>query len=263
MRMTQRQRCGSRRVFLTLGGLTLLSGCAGERRPAPGPTPGTHPPSSPPASPPPSSPPSRRIPVQKEPRYVVPASSARKGSKVVALTLDDGPDPTYTPQVLAILRKYHVTATFFVIGKSAAAHPDLIRSLVDAGHAVGTHTWSHANLSNLPAPKVRHEIRRAVETVTATTGRMPDLFRAPYGSWSRTVFQECAAMGQTSIAWDVDPRDWDTPGSQHISSRVLDQVGNRSIVLNHDGGGDRSQTVQALRHFVPVLIDSGYKFVGV
>jgi peptidoglycan/xylan/chitin deacetylase (PgdA/CDA1 family) len=182
---------------------------------------------------------------------------------VVALTLDDGPDPTYTPQVLAILRKHHITATFFVIGQSAAAHPDLVRSVADAGHAVGTHTWSHANLKTLPAHQVKTEIERAVETVTATTGRMPNLFRAPYGNWSRTVLTECAALGQTSIAWNVDPRDWDNPGAAHISSEVLNQVGNRSIVLDHDGGGDRSQTVRALRHFIPVLIDSGYTFVGV
>ncbi|UQU66362.1 polysaccharide deacetylase family protein [Couchioplanes caeruleus] len=261
--MTQRQRGGSRRVFLTLGGLTLLSACAKEERPTPAPTAQAPLPSSPPSPPPSPGPTPSGIPVQREPRYVVPASSARKGSKVVALTLDDGPDPTYTPQVLAILRKHHITATFFVIGQSAAAHPDLIRSVADAGHVVGTHTWSHANLRKLPAHRVKTEIGRAVETVTATTGRMPTLFRAPYGNWSRTVLTECAAMGQTSIAWNVDPRDWDNPGAAHISSKVLDQVGNRSIVLNHDGGGDRSQTVRALRHFIPVLIDSGYTFVGV
>ncbi|MEV4639342.1 polysaccharide deacetylase family protein [Actinoplanes sp. NPDC049548] len=253
---------GSRRAFLALGGLTLLSACAAEQPQVPGPSPSTVPPSSPPAPPPPSPTPTS-IPVQRKPRYVVPASSAHPGSKVVALTLDDGPDPSYTPEVLKILHKHHISATFFVIGQSAAAHPGLIRSLVDAGHTVGTHTWSHANLRKLSAAKVRTEIRRAVDTVAATTGRAPSLFRAPYGNWSRTVFQECAAMGQTSIAWDVDPRDWDDASAAHISSEVLDQVGNRSIVLTHDGGGDRSPTVQALRHFVPVLLDSGYKFVGV
>jgi peptidoglycan/xylan/chitin deacetylase (PgdA/CDA1 family) len=258
--MTQRQG-GSRRVVLALGGLTLLSACARERPPVPGPSAQPPPPSAPPPSPP--SPTPSGIPVQREPRYVVPASSARKGSKVVALTLDDGPDPTYTPEVLAILRKHHITATFFVIGRSAAAHPDVVRSIADAGHAVGTHTWSHANLRKLPAPEVKTEIERAVDTVAATTGRRPNLFRAPYGNWSRTVLTECAAMGQTSVAWNVDPRDWDNPGSAHISSRVLNHVGNRSIVLTHDGGGDRSQTVRALRHVIPVLLDSGYTFVGV
>jgi peptidoglycan-N-acetylglucosamine deacetylase len=263
--MTARQPRSSRRVFLALGGLTLLSACATDGPPAPGATSATAlPPSQPPSPSPSSSPPAApRIPVQREPRYVLPASAARKGTKVVALTLDDGPDPRYTPEILKILHKYDVTATFFVIGQSAAAHPGLIRSIVDKGHAVGTHTWSHANLGELPAHKVRTEIGRAVETVTATTGRTPTLFRAPYGTWSRTVFRESAAMGQTSIAWDVDPRDWDNPGADRISSKVLDQVGNRSIVLSHDGGGDRSQTVRALRHFVPVLIDAGYQFVGV
>ncbi|MFI7602200.1 polysaccharide deacetylase family protein [Actinoplanes sp. NPDC049681] len=260
--MTAGRRGGGRRAFLTLGGLTLLSACAAEP-PEPGPVPGTGSPSAAPAPPPPSSPPPVAIPVQRKPRYVVPASAAHQGSKVVALTLDDGPDPAYTPQVLAILRKHKVTATFFMIGQSAAAHPDVVRSVADAGHTVGTHSWSHKNLTELPAAKVRTEIGRAVDTVTATTGRRPTLFRAPYGSWSPTVFKECAAMGQTSIAWNVDPRDWDDASAHHISAEVLDQVGNRSIVLNHDGGGDRSPTVQALRHYVPVLIDSGYRFVGV
>ncbi|WP_211303718.1 polysaccharide deacetylase family protein [Pseudosporangium ferrugineum] len=201
--------------------------------------------------------------MQRKPLYALPASAARKGTKVVALTLDDGPDPAYTPQVLKILHKHHVTATFFVIGQTAAAHPDLLRSIVDGGHTVGTHTWSHANLRKLNAAKVRTEIQRAVDTVASITGTVPHLFRAPYGNWSRTVFKECAALGQNSIAWDVDPRDWETPGSNHIRSAVLNQVGNRSIVLTHDGGGDRSQTVQALRHVVPELKSSGYRFVGV
>ncbi|WP_250038284.1 polysaccharide deacetylase family protein [Paractinoplanes maris] len=260
---TQRQRTASRRVLLSLGGLALLSACA---KPQPDPSgppatvaaPSSAPPLPPSASPSPTGLP--RIPVQKKPRYVVPAQG---GTKVVALTFDDGPHPAYTPQVLKILRKHHVKATFFVIGQSAAAHPDLVRAIVDDGHAVGTHTWSHANLRHLPAGRVRTEVGRAVDTVAATTGRIPGLFRAPYGNWSPTVFQVCAALGQTSIAWDVDPRDWENPGASRIRSKVLDQVGNRSIVLAHDGGGDRSQTVSALRGFLPILIDSGYRFVGV
>ncbi|MBU2667949.1 polysaccharide deacetylase family protein [Actinoplanes bogorensis] len=188
---------------------------------------------------------------------------AGQGPKVVALTFDDGPHPAYTPQVLTLLRKHHIKATFFVIGQQAAGHPDLIRAIVADGHTVGTHTWSHQDLHRMKAGPVRTEVARAVDKVAAVTGEIPELFRAPYGAWSRTVFEVCAKLGQTSIAWDVDPRDWDNPGSGRIRSRILDQVGNRSIVLTHDGGGDRAQTVRALRGVLPVLLDSGYRFVGV
>ncbi|MBL7253502.1 polysaccharide deacetylase family protein [Paractinoplanes lichenicola] len=264
MSIQQQRWTGSRRVLLTLGGLSLLSACA---KPQPEPDapelpPATVPPSSAPPSPSPSPTPTGlpRTPVQKEPRYVVPTG---RGAKVVALTLDDGPHPAYTPQVLKLLRKHHVKATFFVIGQQAAAHPDLVRAIAADGHTIGTHTWSHVDLKKQSAGRVKTEVGRTVDTVAATTGRIPGLFRAPYGSWSPTVFQVCATLGQTSIAWDVDPRDWDNPGAGRIRSKILDQVGNRSIVLTHDGGGDRSQTVQALRGVVPVLLDSGYRFVGV
>ncbi|MEU8234564.1 polysaccharide deacetylase family protein [Actinoplanes sp. NPDC048967] len=263
--MTQQRMAGGRRAFLALGGLSLLSACA-EPQPEPPALPpvAAQPSATPkPPSPSPSATGLPRTPVQKKPRYVVPVRSADKGSRVVALTFDDGPDPAYTPQVLRLLRKHHVKATFFVIGEQASAHPGLVRSIVDDGHTVGTHSWSHADLSRLTAGRVRTEVGRAVDTVATTVGRIPSLFRAPYGSWSRTVFEVCATLGQTSIAWDVDPRDWDNPGAARIRAKILDQVGNRSIVLTHDGGGDRSQTVRALRSVLPVLVDTGYRFVGV
>lgn len=266
--MTQQPWSGSRRALLTLGGLTLLSACAeSESKPAaPAPAPTTPPPSPVHPSVPPPSPSPTGLPpiaVQAKPQYVVPAASVPKGSKTVALTFDDGPDPAYTPQVLRILRQHHIKATFFVIGQQAHDFPDLIKSIVDQGHAIGTHTWSHKDISKMSAGHARTEIGRAVDTVAATIKHIPNLFRAPYGSWSPTALKVCAALGQTSIAWDVDPRDWDNPGSDQIYSKVLHQVGNRSIVLNHDGGGDRSQTVRALRNFLPVLADRGYRFVGV
>jgi peptidoglycan/xylan/chitin deacetylase (PgdA/CDA1 family) len=252
------RRSTTRRWFLTLGGLALLSACgespaAQQKREVAHIRP----------SPPPPSPPAAPMRVQKEPRYALPDSAVPDGKKAVALTLDDGPDPTFTPSVLSLLRKHDITATFFMIGQSAAEHPDIVRSIADDGHRIGTHTWSHPDLSDLPAHRVRIEIERAVDAVATVTGARPTLFRAPYGAWSRTVFLQCAELGQHSIAWNVDPQDWDNPGADRIRSRVLDQVKAGSIVLNHDGGGDRSQTVAALREYLPRLLDAGYRFVGV
>jgi peptidoglycan/xylan/chitin deacetylase (PgdA/CDA1 family) len=200
--------------------------------------------------------------VQTKPEYALAAVPV--GAKTVALTLDDGPHPTWTPKVLAILKQHRITATFFMIGLHAAAHPGLVRTVLEAGHQVGTHTWSHANLKQLAAAEVRTEIEHGLDAVTtASWGLRPNLFRAPYGNWSPAVFAHCAALGQRSICWDVDPRDWETPGTAAITARVMAQVGPRSIVLCHDGGGERGQTVAALRTYVPQLLAAGYQFVGV
>lgn len=260
MRVENRRPDTTRRAFLVLGGLALISACDGA--PAPQDTrPVAHSPSPLPSPAPPPSPSVPPMRVQKRPQYDLDTSSA--GRKTVALTFDDGPHPTFTPQVLSLLRKHDLTATFFVIGFSAADHPDLLRSIVDAGHRIGTHTWSHADLRHLTAAKVRPQIERAVEAVDTATGVRPTLFRAPYGNWSPAVFQQCAELGQHSIAWNVDPHDWDNPGTHRIGAQVLAQIKPRSIILNHDGGGDRSQTVAALREYLPRLLDAGYRFVGV
>ncbi len=253
----------TRRAVLAVAGLTVLSACGPATtekggRPAAAAPPPSGTPSAPPTRSASPSPPAR---VQKKPDYTLRRASS--AGKPVALTFDDGPHPSYTREILSILADHDVTATFFMIGSNVAGHPDIVRKVAEAGHAIGTHTWSHANLKRLSATAVRDEIERAVDEVETTTGQRPALFRAPYGNWSPTVFRRCAELGQRSVAWNVDPRDWEAPGAAVIRSRVLDQVRSGSIVLDHDGGGDRSQTVSALRAFLPRLLDAGYTFVGV
>jgi peptidoglycan/xylan/chitin deacetylase (PgdA/CDA1 family) len=201
--------------------------------------------------------------VQSEPEYQVDAAKIAAGQKAIALTIDDGPDPQWTPKVLEILRQHSVTATFFMIGSSAAENPDLVRAVAADGHSLATHTWSHKNLAKRSAAGVRTEIERGLDAVAQASGdQRPALFRAPYGAWSPTTFATCAALGQRPVAWSVDPEDWAEPGTQRIVNRVVSNTKAGSIILKHDGGGDRSQTVAALRIYVPQLLARGYTFVS-
>ena len=194
----------------------------------------------------------------------------------VALTFDDGPDPEWTPQILDILRDKHVPATFFVIGENAESSPRLIQREVAQGDEIGNHTFTHPNLGESPPSVVSLELNATQRLVEALTGRSMRLFRAPYfGDAEPTTadeivpIQQAQAMGYIAVGLHVDPDDWKRPPAELIVQRVLDGVNNPNpskrgqIVLLHDGGGDRSQTIKAL----PVLIDKlraeGYSFVPV
>jgi peptidoglycan/xylan/chitin deacetylase (PgdA/CDA1 family) len=182
------------------------------------------------------------------------------GRKRVALTIDDGPSPEYTPQVLRLLEKYRVTATFSMIGLEAAAYPGLVREVAAAGHKIANHTWSHLDLVYLPPAAVADQIGRATGAIHKATGKVPALFRAPYGAWSPVVLKECAQAGMTPLDWSVDPRDWSRPGVAAIVGNIMRNTRTGSIILEHDGGGDRSQTVAALKIVLPRLLDAGYRF---
>ncbi|MFE7594879.1 polysaccharide deacetylase family protein, partial [Kitasatospora sp. NPDC057512] len=182
--------------------------------------------------------------------------------KVVALTIDDGPDPRYTPTVLSMFEQYGIRATFFLIGENAVEHPALVREIADRGHHIANHTWTHPDLRHMSEGKVRDELERTSDLLQRTTGRQPTWFRAPGGDWSAVSLKVAADLGMRNMAWSVDPRDWARPGTPAIIDRVLKNVRPGSIVLNHDGGGDRSQTVAALKAYLPVLVDSGYLFTA-
>ncbi|WP_194891936.1 polysaccharide deacetylase family protein [Catenulispora pinisilvae] len=184
-----------------------------------------------------------------------------EGDKAIALTIDDGPSSKYTPQVLALLAQYKIAATFCMIGQNAAQHASLVAEVSAAGHLVANHTWDHADLSRMSEARVTAEIERANDAITKGGARQPVLFRAPGGNWSPTVFSVCAKMGLRPLDWSVDPRDWSRPGTDHIVQTVMGHTHTGSIILEHDGGGDRSQTVAALRRFIPQLLEAGYHFV--
>ena len=184
----------------------------------------------------------------------------RDASKAIALTIDDGPDPVHTPQVLRLLRKYQVTATFSMIGRQVAACLHLAAAVAEAGHAIANHTWTHADLAGMPAAGVHDELALASRAIRAATGVHPRLFRAPYGAWSAEVITLCEQMRMVPLDWSVDPRDWARPGVRSIVRNIMASTRPGSIILEHDGGGNRSQTVTALRIVLPRLLHEGYHF---
>jgi peptidoglycan-N-acetylglucosamine deacetylase len=243
----------TRRAVLVIGGVTLLAGWSQDRarRVADAArTHGQHPPPDPGWTPDPG-----RGQAGDLPMYRV--DDGRMG---IALTIDDGPSPVYTPQILRLMDKYQVTATFSMVGFEVDAHPAMAREVAAAGHMIANHTWSHVNLAALPPVAIADQIDRATGAIHTVTGRVPTLFRAPYGAWSPTVLQHCEQDGMTPLDWSVDPRDWSRPGVAFIVGNIMRNTKTGSIILEHDGGGNRSQTVAALTIVLPRLLAAGYHF---
>ncbi|MGZ0151534.1 polysaccharide deacetylase family protein [Kribbella sp. WER1] len=180
-----------------------------------------------------------------------PTTSVASGKKVLFLTFDDGPDPTWTPQVLATLAKYGAHATFFELGEMQSEHPGLRDQVLAAGNAIGSHSISHPQLTKLSAAGRHHQI---------FDGPHSTCFRPPYGATNAKVRADIKAAGMVQVLWDVDPRDWARPGTSVIAHNILTHAKSGRIVLMHDGGGNRAQTVAALEQVLPVLKAQGYTF---
>lgn len=181
----------------------------------------------------------------------------------VALTFDDGPNPYYTPRVLAILQRYGVKATFFCIGRQVARYPDLVRQEYNDGNLVGNHSWSHANLALLSDTEIESQIKLTSDAIQQATGVRPAFFRPPYGVVNARVLERLNLLGLTTIIWNDEARDWATPGTSVIVSRILRLASDGAIILMHDGGGDRSQTLAALPTIISALRASGFKLVTI
>lgn len=179
----------------------------------------------------------------------------------IALTFDDGPDARYTPEILDILAKYHARATFFVVGQCAAANRTLLCRMVTEGHELGNHTWTHASLPTVSASRIRLELARTNQVIEDAVGRKVRWFRPPYGALDARARKIAWAAGCDIALWSVDPRDWSRPGSSVIFTRVVGRVRNGAVILMHDGGGVRKETVDAVRRIVPALEERGYELV--
>jgi peptidoglycan/xylan/chitin deacetylase (PgdA/CDA1 family) len=270
--------CGpdlSRRAMLLAGvSVTALAACAQGAQPAPAPAAATPRPDgfslflpdrnfdrsvvSP--SPTPAQSPTA-VPVRSAPAFTVHDLVPDAPKNAVALTIDDGPHPYWTPRVLDLLAHYKVLATFCLVGLEVRAFPDLVRRTVAAGHVVCNHSNTHPQpFTRLSADQLDVEIGVSQTIIATETGHVPKLFRAPGGAWSPLVFTAAARHGLIPIDWDIDPRDWSRPGTPTIVRKLL-AARPGDILLCHDGGGDRSETLAALTQVLPVLLARGYDFV--
>jgi len=179
----------------------------------------------------------------------------------VALTFDDGPSSPYTEHILDILHHYDVHATFFCVGLHAQAHPHILARIASEGHLLGNHTWSHPFLPDLTRDELRFQVNATNQAIRVVTGLEPTLVRPPYGSRTPEVLSWLADLGMTTVLWDNDSCDWSMPGPESITAKALSQARNGSIVLMHDGGGNREQTVTALPPILESLLEQGYELV--
>ncbi|HTV74026.1 MAG TPA: polysaccharide deacetylase family protein [Candidatus Acidoferrales bacterium] len=198
--------------------------------------------------------------------------------RVVALTFDDGPNPPYTNRILDVLRATHVHATFFVVGRAAAAYPAVIRRIVREGNVVANHTWDHAHLYMQTRAQMRRELTRTSDLLYRICGVRTRLMRPPFGARDFAVLDEARKEGYTVVMWSVPlPADWEQPGDWTIVSRVVTHVHDGSIIVLHDGnegllcGTDgipaqacnREQDVAATREIIRILRGRGYRFVTI
>ena len=204
--------------------------------------------------------------------------SGPKDRRIVALTYDDGPNPPYTDQILAVLRAEHVRATFFVVGRAVAAYPRVVRAEVVDGNAVGNHTWRHEHLVLDNESALRRTLERTDQSVFAATGIHTRIMRPPFGARDWMVLAEVRRLGYTPVMWSVPlANDWEYPPARVIAARVLRYVGDGAIIDLHDGNQgivcarmhvaarvcDRSADVEATRLIVDTLKAKGYRFVTI
>ncbi|MEV5830058.1 polysaccharide deacetylase family protein [Spirillospora sp. NPDC052242] len=180
-------------------------------------------------------------------------------AKCVALTFDDGPVPG-TAELLDMLEARGVRATFFLVGEKAAEHPELVRREHLAGHELGNHSYTHADLGAASKERVLSELRRTQDVIRDATGFTPVLLRPPYGSMSKTLTREARKMGLSQVLWSVDPQDWSERDTGSVEERVVEGTRPGAVVLMHDIHGS---TVDAVPEIIDRLRDDGYVFVTV
>ncbi len=180
--------------------------------------------------------------------------------KVVALTIDDGPDPRYSRQVLDVLRKYRVRATFFVIGSQVEKYPDIVREELRLGHELGNHTFSHDNLDGLDAARIGQEIKTTNGIIYKYTGKNVYWFRPPRKRYNLTVVDTAGDYGLETILWSTAVETGKTGDPQEMACRVVERARPGFIVLLHDGRLDRGRTVKALPLIIEGLKQKGYTF---
>ncbi len=186
------------------------------------------------------------------------------GKQIIYLTFDDGPS-TYTPQLLEVLKKHDVTATFFMLGVSVRKHPEYVRAVVADGHEIGNHTYSHDSMPGMNKARMKREIARTQDLIIAAApnvngdGRL-DVLRPPYGAKNNRVQKIAKKMGYRIAIWNIDPEDWRNSSYKNISRNIRQNAKPGAVVLAHDAGGDQSNTVKAFDKIIPQLKARGFEF---
>ncbi|WP_026564805.1 polysaccharide deacetylase family protein [Bacillus sp. UNC41MFS5] len=184
--------------------------------------------------------------------------------KAVAITFDDGPNPTYTPQVLEIFSEAVGKATFFMIGEQMKKYPEVVKQVAALGHEIGNHTFTHPKLSQLSNSECLEEIEQNEKLIEELTGQNPVVFRPPYLDYNQGTVSLLQQKGYPMIgALNLEAQDWEQPGARHILEKSRDVIKNGSILIFHDGYGDRSQTIEAVRKLVSEITSQGYQLVTV
>jgi peptidoglycan/xylan/chitin deacetylase (PgdA/CDA1 family) len=189
-------------------------------------------------------------------------------SRKIALTFDDGPNDPYTPQLLEVLARHNVKATFFMLGQYVQARPDLARMVAKMGHVIGNHTFSHPNLIFLRSNRVRREIEECGRVFSDSVGQYSSLFRPPFGGRRPASLRVARSLGLQPVMWNVTGWDWKAPSAEFIEQKIASRVRGGSVILLHDGGHermgvDRSKTVTATDRIIARYKAQGYDFVTV
>lgn len=205
-------------------------------------------------------------PKNAEPAAQSPAPLFETESRWIALTFDDGPDDKYTPKILDILKEKDAMATFFLVGKQVEKYPEVARRIVEEGHTIGNHSWSHRNLATLKPEAYDDQVKRAQEAIADATGVEPALMRAPYGALSDEFLDYLHEQSLRHIYWTIDPRDWDGTSVAEMREGILKHAKPGGIILLHSFGGRKNALDHTLK-LLPLIIDdlreAGYEFTTV
>jgi peptidoglycan-N-acetylglucosamine deacetylase len=185
--------------------------------------------------------------------------------KLVALTFDDGPDPIFTPQILDALAKYDAKATFFVIGAEAEKYPEMIRREANEGHEIANHTYRHHFRDHFQPNILKEELEKTSKVIERISGQTPSLYRPHSGYYNEMIVNTAVSNGYSVVlwSWHQDTKDWKRPGIRKITQNVVSDTKPGDIVIFHDAGGDRKQTVKAVENILKILYQNGFECVTV
>jgi len=192
-------------------------------------------------------------------------TSAKRGARQLALTYDDGPNDAHTQNLLEVLARHKVHATFFLVGRYVQQRPDLAREIAAAGHIIGNHTFTHPLLTLKSSAEIREELSSCAKAIEDAVGAHSNLFRPPFGGRRPAVLRIARELGLIPVMWSTTGYDWNAPPAAEIVSKVSQQIAGGDVILLHDGGhkkmgADRSQTILATDQLIQRYKSKGYEF---